>query len=310
MRSFWLCVLGLFLMGVPPLACNDTGGGGDTDGDTDTDTFDHQASIDGRCPLDERYGSFEVGQHPNYSNVRGWVKDGVVPLTVWHLEESEGDCQLLRKIHPECDPACEGGQTCSQDGECVPFPLNVSAGTVTVYGLVEDLAMEPNGVDEYENNEVTSPPFAPGAQILVRADGGDTGEFFLDGTGVEPLVIPDNEWVINRDESLVVQEDLEITWTPQEGDWRIMATLNIDQHGNSPVTMICYFEDTGTAVVPKGLLQTFTDWGVTGYATGQLYRQTFDSTQVDLGCVDLQVFSRAEGALSVTNHDPTQIPGG
>lgn len=291
------------------LSCDDGHGFGTTDSDADTDTFDHEFALDDRCPLEDRYGSFEIGQHPGYSNVRGAVKDGVVPVTIWTPQESEGDCRLLRKVNPQCDPACEGGETCDHDGECVPFPSNLSAGTVDVYGLEVALSMEPNSVSEYEDSDVPSPPFAPGSQILLHASGDAVGEFFLDAVGVEPLAVPDNEWVIERDESLVVQHDLEITWTPADGDAVIMATLNIDQHGNSPVTMFCYFDDDGSGTVPTSLLQTFTDWGVTGYATGNLYRQTFDSTQIDLGCVDLQLFSRVEAELSVTNHDPTIVPG-
>jgi len=276
---------------------------------SDTDTFDHEFALDERCPLEDRYGAFEIGHHPLYSNVRGQVKDGVNPVTIWHPEQEAGNCQLLRKIHPECDPACGGGETCDHDGECIPFPSNVSVGTVNVYGLEQDISLEPNAVGDYEDNDVPSPPFAPGEQILLHAAGDEVSEFFLDAVGVEPLELVDDEWVIVRDEALAVQEDLEIMWVPADGGATIMATLMIDQHGNSPVTMVCYFEDTGSATIPKSLLQTFTEWGVTGYATGNLYRQTFDSTETSLGCVDLQLFSRVQAALSVTNHDPTVVPG-
>jgi len=290
-------------------ACDDGPGWGDGDTDTDTDSFDHDVEIAGGCALADRVGRFEVAQHPGYPRVGGYVKDGVVPLTVLHEEETAGTCTLLRKINPECSPACAGGQICSQEGECIPFPSNVPAGTLEIFGLEDAVSLEPNAVGEYEALDLTNPPFAAGAQVLLHAAGGDVGEFFLDGIGVAPLAVQDNEWVIDRDESLVVQEDLEITWAAAEGDWEVVATLNVDQHGNSPVTMICVFEDTGDAVIPKSILQTFTDWGVSGYATGNLYRRTFDSTQTGLGCVELEVFSRVEADLSVTNHDPTEIPG-
>ena len=232
--------------------------GGDDDGDVvDTDT--HQFSVDGECGYDDRVGLFEISHHEIYSAVTGNVKTGVNPTEVPHPKESNDNCILLEKIYPQCTPACEPGFTCDTDGECIPFPSTLDMGTITVTGLLADLEIDPNSVGDYSDTNVSHPPFEDGSEISLIVPGGDGVDLFiLNGYGMEVLETSGDEWLIERDETtLEVTSDLTINWTPSSGEARILVTLNIDQHGNSPITMRCLFDDTGTAVIPKDFLQIF-----------------------------------------------------
>ena len=41
----------------------------------------------------------------------------------------------------------------------------------------------------------------------------------------------------------------------------ILATFNVDQHGNSPVTMFCELEDDGSATVPSVVASSASRFG-------------------------------------------------
>ncbi len=271
------------------------GGGDDDDDDDDVVVVDADvrdvdarvASLDGLCPLDQRVGSFvishEVGE--GFSVARGSVSDNVEPTTVLQLEHEEGGCQFLRKVNPFCDPACTGAQTCDHDGTCIAKPELVSAGTITVTGLEADLELN-ESAKQYEDFSVPDPPFDQGATILLSAAGDEVGGFTLDGIGVEPLEIASSTWTMVEGEAFTIE------WTASDGPGEIFVILNVDLHGNSPVTMHCTFEDTGSATIPVGMVQRLIDFGVTvGFATAQIDRRTVDRTQVSQGCVDLSIQS-------------------
>lgn len=267
------------------------GSGADVDATAPADA--RVAELEGACPLADRVGWFDIAHDQLASSVTGKVNDSVNPIAVLQPEESAGDCQLLRKVNPFCDPPCTGGDVCSQDQQCVPFPSGLGAGQVTITGLTTPVAIDPDTQANYQALDVDHPPFSPGTPILLHAAGDQVVSFDLDGIGVEPLVVADTSW------PLVDGDPLEITWTPASGDWRILATFNVDQHGNSPVTMYCDLPDTGSATIPAALIATLIDYGVTGAASGHLYRRTVDSTRIAEGCVELEVYSHIRTQLAV-----------
>jgi hypothetical protein len=270
-------------------------GGTDTDTDVDTDIPDHDAGLAGPCPAEDKVGWFSVEHRSIYSAITGEVSDGVVPATIPQSQESEGDCILLQRINPVCDPPCESGFTCDYDGECIPYPSKLNVGAVVVEGLITDVVITPNGQNDYSFTDLPSdgPPFEDGAEITLGAAGNETEAFALDGFGVEALEMPDDEWV------MIDGESLDISWTPSDGEGHILASFNVDQHGNSPVTMFCELDDTGSATIPAGLISLLIEYGVSGFARGDLFRRTIDSTYIEVGCVQFEVFSHAEATLSV-----------
>jgi sugar lactone lactonase YvrE len=244
-------------------------------------------------------GAFEVAHEESYSYVSGSVTDGVVPSAVPIELSSSGACRLVRQNNPHCDPSCPSGQTCDNDGSCIPFPVNQSVGTVTIEGLLQPVEMEPTESGNlYFDTTLPHPAFEAGAPIKLTADGGD---LTLYGEGVEVLETSGDGWQV------VPGQALNITWMPgtdQSAD--ITATINIDQHGTSPASLICEGPDTGCLTVPAELIDELIDLGVSGAASGSLYRRTVDSMEIDTGCVELSVFSHRPANVSVASDNDSE----
>jgi len=254
------------------------------------------------CGLDDRVGHFELTHNEFYAAITGTVSDGVIPLTVLQPVKQVGDCTLLQKKNPFCDPPCGAGELCEHDGSCIPYPENTSVGTVTVTGLLkEQVVMEPNTQDYYWDPEAPFPLFEPGAQIDLTASGADGDGFSLTAWGVPDLVLEDAEL------AMAAGEPLDVSWEPVEGVWRVWFSLNIDQHGNAPVTLFCEVDDTGAASIPAELVDELLGFGVSGFASADFRRQTVDSISNDAGCVQLSVYSFAPGKLSVQGHTPCKF---
>jgi len=275
--------------------CGGSSGNDDTT-DAAVEADAHVATLSGPCPLETKVGLFEIAHREMYSAITGQVADAVVPATVLQPEESEGSCRLMRRVNPFCDPACEVGYNCSQSEECVPYPVNQSAGTVTITGLLDNVSLEPNSSKAYQKTDVSDPPFAPGSPILLDAEGDEVAGFRLDGIGVTPLAGVSTAWEIHAGEPLAV------TWTAGLGHARILTTLNVDQHGNSPVTMYCDFDDTGSASMPASLIDALIAYGLSGAASGHVFRSTVDSVEIAPGaCVELDVFSHVQAQPAVVS---------
>lgn len=252
-------------------------------------------TLRGSCSLSVKVGSFTVMHEDTYSVVSGEVANGVVPATILQKVGENGDCVLLRQVAPFCDPVCTSGTTCDYDGTCVAYPDALSVGKVTISGLNKSVEMNPVAPGQnYFDTQMPHPAFDPGACIQLVAEGGDIAGFTLYGTGVTPLEIPAEPWVVRRDQPLTV------SWTPaQDGQARILLTLNIDQHGLSPVTLFCDVADSGSFTIPAEMINALMDFGFTGLAKGDIYRQTVDSVDTVYGCVEFKVVSHLEADLQV-----------
>ena len=261
-----------------------------------------EIDLDGLCPLEDRYGAFLVEAYDSYTILQGQIADGVVPVTILEEVYSEGGCALLKRNNPFCDPACEPGFTCDFDGECIVFAEPQDLGTVTVDGLVERLEIEPvNPGWNYFSTTLPHPAMTAGETIRITTGDGRWAPFELWGVGVEPLEIPpETTWIIDGGEPVTV------TWTPPSGPtWaEVSFRLNIDQHGNSPVTLHCAFEDTGEAEVPAAAVDALLDSGVSGWPNATLSRRTADSADVGEGCAELLVSSLQAGTVELADYIP------
>ncbi len=277
------------------VACNDSGSTPDDGYDAGT------PDLRGPCEPADMVGFFTVQHEHDYSAVSGEVKGGVVPVTVLEEVLASGDCRLLRRNNPVCDPACEAGWTCDFDGSCIPYPQLLDLGDVTVHGLNKDVTMQPVN---YFDTGMPHPGFDPGANIRLETKGGDLDPITLYGRGVTPLALPDETWVLRAD------EPLEISWTPANDEQaEVKLRINIDQHGSTPVELWCVVEDTGSLTIPADVVTEFKGYGVSGYTQANVYRQTVDSVQTAPGCVEFTVFSRMVGDLQVEGHIPCSGPG-
>jgi hypothetical protein len=289
----------------------------DVDTDTDTDTDTHSTPFEvptpvgdpatialaGECPLETRYGGFNVDVYEEYSLVSGSVADGVNPVTILEEMAAESGCRLLRRNNPFCDPPCDAGDVCDFDGTCIPFPSNQDLGTVSVGGLAEDVVMRPiEPGRQYFDTTVPHPVFEPGDLVELRSwDTTFGSDVTLHGVGVEPITTAGlDTWVIFDN------QPLHVTWNAP-GDSlqsRVWVKLNIDQHGTTPVTMYCDLPDSGSADLPASLLHTLINFGVTGFPNATIARRTVDSTAIGGGCMELSVTSPTQPSVRVDGFIP------
>ena len=119
--------------------------------------------------------------------------------------------------------------------------------------------------------------------------------------GVSQIALASLEWEV------VPGEDFQVEWTAPAGDAvrsEVHVAMNVDQHGLTPVQIICDFPDTGSATVPSSLIDALVDGGVTGFPSATVTRRTVDSADVGEGCMDLAVTSQQTPAVTVEGFIP------
>ncbi len=269
-----------------------------------TDAGTVKQALRGPCALGERVGGFLVEAQTQYSIVDGKVANGVVPASVPIVVQEAGDCVLHKRRNLVCTPSCLAGMTCGENGSCIAFPEQLDVGKVTIAGLQTSVEMSPRmpGASYFET-ELPHPAFAPGAAIALASNGMPEIELF--GVGVDLLQRPDAKLRV------VEGQPLAITWN--KGDQavaRVDLRLNIDQHGASPVSIRCSFEDDGEAEVPASMIDALFASGVSGFPNANIVRHTTDSMSIADGCVDLVVSSPLAVAVEVAGHQAcsAQVP--
>lgn len=259
----------------------------------------------GECPAADLVGRFSVERQVDFGVVQGTVADGVVPTSIPELVAEEGGCRLDKRRNLACNPTCVGSETCGENGTCIPYPRQISVGTVTIAGLTKPTTMEPTQPgNTYFAPDADNPPFTPFAPVELSAKGDGThAAFSLYGAGVEPLVDPP-VWVLEKGVAL------DVTWPApsQPSDAKIFLQLTIDQHGLTPLSLDCAFDDTGSATVPSTLIDQLIDSGVTGFPNGKIVRKTADHVDIDVGCVELDVGSPISADVSVAGFTPCNGP--
>lgn len=282
----------------------DTGADAETSGEAEGDgDGDGGAALAGPCDPDTKVGTFVVQMEPDYTAFSGAVNDSVVDSKVLQLVESDGDCRLVRKENSFCDPMCASDEVCDLSGACVSAPLAQNLGSMTVTGTNPDLAIEPTATNKY-NGIPEHPGFDADASIHLSTAGGDTDPLDLYGGGFEQITEQAEAWVIEAGVPVQVDWPAPVVTGPYTPYIRI--ELNIDQHGSTPMTLICDVDDVGTADISAALVDTLINSGVSGFPSGHVYRRTSDSTQTQWGCVELNVESHAQALVEIVGHTPCQ----
>jgi hypothetical protein len=278
----------------------------DADADTDSDPDPATVPLGGACPLETRYGGFLVDAAPDYTIVDGLVTDGVVPSSILETIGSEGDCVLLKRNNPFCDPTCSPDETCDFDGTCVPKPENQNIGTVTIEGLAKPVEMEARKpTNNYFDTTLPKGALPPGGLVTLQSTGGAYDPITLYGVGFDLLTAPKAPW------SIAEGKPLTVAWDPpyEDDDGKVSRSeaylkINIDQHGITPTALYCSFADDGEGTVPASLLKMLVGQGVTGFPDGSLTRRTVDSTAVGAGCAELVVSSLFDANVNVVGYTP------
>lgn len=268
---------------------------------SDEATPDKRSLLNGPCPPGEALGALEINVVSAFSAISGTFADSIVPSAVAVLEMEEEYCSLWRRPNPECIPPCGSGQTCDFDGNCVPYPVQQDAGVISIRGLSEPVSLSPMApTNSYSKVDISHPAFTAGDAITMTSTDGYFGILRMKGTGVDQLVSSDMVWPITRGKSLNVAWDAPTVETGA----KIQLRLNINQHGASPLTLICDFPDTGSAQVSTLLMDTFINTGVSGIPNGRLVRWTVDSMEVEKGCVEFRISSSLNADVQLAIDGP------
>jgi hypothetical protein len=272
-----------------------TGGSGGPGGQAGTMT------LRGPCGIEVQVGRFSAEAQTDFGVVQGAVFDGVVPTSIPRLVSEQGPCKVWERRNLTCTPACVGATTCGESGTCIPYPRQLSVGNVTITGLTRPTAMAPRTPgNNYFDPDADNPPFLVGSPIALTAEGAEGRRGFqLSGRGSAPLGSKPT-WMIEPG------KDLKIEWAKSATDdgTRVAVDLTIDQHGLSPLSLACEFEDTGMATIPAKIVDQLFTSGVSGFPNGGIFRRTADHVDVEQGCVELLVGSPLAAAVSVAGHVP------
>jgi hypothetical protein len=303
MRARWI-IGSLFAAAAALPACADPDAGG-ADPLPDAGTGEP-----GACPSDSRVGGLKIDVRADYPAMSAEYADGVVPAEIWFAVDGGaiGDCFLEQRFVPICDEICGPTETCDHDGTCIPYPTSHSVGTIAVTGLYEEISIEPVGADGAEMYSYVGleyPFFDPGDGIVAQASGdaADFGGFTLAGRGVELIDLLDEEPI------LLKEQDLQVDWTPGQIGASVQFLIKIDQHGQSPIRLVCETADTGGYTIPAALVDWLIGAGVTGYPSLTIARRTVERTaspDVAGGCIDFEVVSALTRTILVEDHIPCQ----
>ncbi len=242
----------------------------------------------GSCDLAERFGGLEVEVYESYTVAGGTVYEGVIPITVLESIGTSGDCVLLRKPNPFCDPPCAAAEVCDLHETCIAYPSTQDLGTVTISGLEVEVVMEPVPPGfTYFDTALPHPGVLPGSLVTLRTGGDVWPGVTLHGVGVHDLVPGEDEWVIAEGTALSVSWDAPTESVRSE----VVLAVQVDQHGTTPATVVCAFEDTGAGEVPVDMVDALVQAGVTGFPNGTLERRTADRAALGEGCIDFTVSS-------------------
>lgn len=287
------------------LACHaskpETGADPEVDTDTGAEADPTTVPLAGACAMDQAFGGFDIESNPYLTQAGGAVSNGVVPISILEEVGAGGDCLLLRRNNPHCDPSCGPSETCDFDGACIPYPVQQDVGTVTVAGLFEAVEMEASSPGfSYYDVDMPHPAYAPGSLLTLRAAGGAGEPWGLYGVGVLPLELASSDWLVDP------HSDYTVAWNAPDTTVRsgVHLRFNIDQHGTTPVLLDCTFADTGQGTIPGSLLTAFTSFGVTGFPSTQIERRTVDSLALGGGCVDFEVKWGVVPTLDLEGYTP------
>jgi hypothetical protein len=271
-----------------------------SDSSGDSSSTGGDVDLAGNCDLDVHVGGFIAGYEPTYSAFSGSVADGVVPLNVLEQIAEDGDCVLMRRNNPFCDPGCQAGETCDFDGNCLPYPSNHDLGVVTATGLEKPVMIDPTPPTyTYFDTMLPHPGFEPGSIITVQSTGGDYSPISLQGIGVDMVVPAEDEMHLDAD------MPLELAWTPGDPRTTMRLQVAVDQHGTSPLAMVCSVPaDAGMLTISGELVTQFLEHGISGFPSADFFFETVDSMEIEPGCVDLVVRSHAQVMVFITGHTP------
>jgi hypothetical protein len=250
------------------------------------------------CSVETRVGGVEVTLADEYTGINGLILGGVVPSQVPELIGEVDGCRLLKARNLFCDPSCVPGETCGEEGACIPYPKSLSVGVVTITGMKAPQSMEAKWGNHYTNSgSLEHPGFETGMSIHLRAAGDEAEGFELSGHGITKLEIPSGAGKVAVEEGA----GLALKWEPGPAvdGVQVHIELNINNHGSSGAYIACEVEDSGSHSIAAALMTSLQEFGVSGFPSLALTRQSADSVDLPIGCVEFLVASERTVSIEV-----------
>jgi hypothetical protein len=255
----------------------------------------------------------EITLDDGFTSVQGQIYNRVNPGHVPMVTASEAPCRFLRPKTLICEPRCEVGTTCGDQGQCQAQPEALSIGTITIDGLTDAVEMTAGPPVFYYSHrgQLTHPAFEPGTAISMHATGENGIEgFSLRGRGLEPLEIQETPL------ALKVGVPSTLRWTAPSSTSTTMVhlVLSIANHGGTPGQIDCEVADTGEFTFPLALTDALLTLGYSGFPAVWLTRRTATSVDNELGCIQFVVQSNAGLDITIPGltscSDDTDCPDG
>lgn len=251
------------------------------------------------CPQEDDVGGFDVTLEETFTAVQGAVASAVRPNFVPEVTLSDGPCELLEPKNLFCDPMCGAGETCGDDGSCVPLPSNQSVGIVRIEGLSAEIEMEARAPVFFYNHvgELPHPALQRGDAIVLLAAPEDLAPFSMATIGIDPLDVTTQSLALAHDSGA------SLYWTPGSGHEAVAMEieLNIANHGGTPARVQCVTSDVGQFEIPSSMINALLNMGYSGFPSVTLTRAASNIAQIEYGCVAFRTQSRVV--------IPVEIPG-
>jgi hypothetical protein len=227
----------------------------------------------------------------------GLIFDLVSPQQISQVVSESAGCRIMRPPMPLfCMPECvPGRQVCSATG-CVPEPTAQDVGRMTIEGLKVPGDLNKNGANIYTSPSWRDPPFDEAASIVLRAAGaGNYGAFSARGFGVAPLVAPAEKLLVEDGKPAT------LTWTPpaRSGPTRMTFNFSLNRHGLVDTWLECEVPDTGSYTIDAATIGRLFSFGISGFPSVNMRRQSADTATVRSGCVEFNVASKLDREITV-----------
>lgn len=248
-----------------------------------TTTCDKPNPVDNNPPDPKpSFGSFQItlvppeGTMPGMTTLSGRVNDGPTPSTViWEEKASSGYCKLLTPRYPLCSEPCGAGAICVEDDSCQPYPSALTAGTVTVNGVMTkdgatSFTMDPiNGTYQPVGIVLSYPPFSEGTAVTVTAPGATAPAVNLTGKGIAPLEVLNDSIVLEDNKPVTVQ------WNAAAvaGISTISIMVDISHHGGIKGMIEVECPDNGSVTIPATLIDQLKALGYFGFPKMEITRR-------------------------------------
>jgi hypothetical protein len=175
------------------------------------------------------------------------------PTSYHHETAAVGACKLVEYTPGNCPNFCE--ESVCLDNVCMPWPVPLAAGRLTIQGLAVAVSLDPQSGLYYPSNILPENLFGDDAAITAKLSGGDFPAVTLTARGLPPLASS-----IDFKIDMPSGADKKVTWTPVNNG-RVRLTINSNNRGHGipyDAIITCEAEDAaGEITIPHELIDVF-----------------------------------------------------